>query len=75
MRQLRLGSYSMVATVAGTPSLFRLKSITRYRCLWPPPRCREVFRPLLFRPPVECFFASRVFSGLAVVISLKSETV
>ena len=26
MRALRFGSYSMAATVAGTPSLFRLKS-------------------------------------------------
>ena len=26
----------------------------------------EVFRPLLFRPPVECFLASRDFSGRSV---------
>ena len=30
MRAVRLGSYSMVATLAGTSSLFRLKSIMRY---------------------------------------------
>src|ERR1039458_7121678 len=36
MRALRLGSYSMAATLAGTPSLSRRKSITRYRRLWPP---------------------------------------
>ena len=26
------------ATFAGTPSLLRRKSTTRYFCLWPPPR-------------------------------------
>ena len=29
MRQLRFGSYSMAATLAGTPSLFRWKSTMR----------------------------------------------
>ena len=29
MRQLRFGSYSTAATLAGTPSLVRLKSMTR----------------------------------------------
>ena len=38
MRALRFGSYSMAATFAGTPSLFRRKSMTRYWRLWPPPR-------------------------------------
>src|SRR5947207_4061508 len=75
MRALRLGSYSMVATLAGTPSLFRLKSTMRYCCLWPPPRCREVLRPYALRPPVRGLGASRLFSGLSVVISEKSETV
>ena len=37
--------YSIAATVAGTPSLVRLKSTIRYCCLWPPPRCRAVLRP------------------------------
>ena len=41
MRALRFGSYSIAATFAGTPSLFRLKSTRRYRCLWPPPRWRD----------------------------------
>ena len=45
MRQLRFGSYSMAATLAGTPSLVRLKSMMRYCCLWPPPRWRAVLRP------------------------------
>ena len=46
MRQLRLGSYSTAATLAGTPSLFRRKSITRYWRLWPPPRCRDVVQSI-----------------------------
>src|SRR4051794_12569453 len=33
----RLGSYSIAATFAGTPSLRRLKSMRRYRRLAPPP--------------------------------------
>ena len=45
MRQLRFGSYSMAATLAGTPSLTRLKSMRRYWRLWPPPRWRAVLRP------------------------------
>ena len=75
MRAVRLGSYSIVATLAGTPILVRRKSITRKRRLWPPPRKRLVMRPLLLRPPVEVFFSSSVRSGLSVVISLKSLTV
>src|SRR4051794_15640085 len=75
MRALRLGSYSMAATLAGTPSLFRLKSTMRYCCLWPPPRCRAVLRPYAFRPPVLGLGASSVFSGLLLVISEKSDTV
>src|ERR687886_743936 len=50
MRAERLGSYSMVATRAGTPSLSRLKSMRRYRRLCPPPRWRVVMRPWLLRP-------------------------
>ena len=38
MRQVRFGSYSIAATLAVTPSLVRLKSISRYCCLCPPPR-------------------------------------
>src|SRR5438874_8351914 len=65
----------MAATLAGTPSLFRLKSMMRYCCLWPPPRWRAVLRPYALRPPVLGFGASRLFSGLVLVISEKSETV
>src|SRR6266581_2833247 len=68
----RFGSYSMWATLAGTPSLRRLKSILRYRRLAPPPRWREVLRPWTLRPPD--FFRPSVsdFSGLSRVISAKS---
>src|SRR5918992_4059155 len=51
MCALRLGSYSIAATLAGTPSLRRLKSILRYLRLAPPPRWREVTRPFELRPP------------------------
>src|ERR1700691_2642973 len=75
MRALRLGSYSMVATLAGTPSLFRRKSMIRYCCLCPPPRWRAVLRPWLLRPPELGLGASSDFSGRSRVISEKSETV
>src|SRR6202046_5599200 len=68
----RFGSYSMCATFAGSPSFKRLKSILRYRRLAPPPRWREVLRPLELRPPD--FFRPSVsdFSGVERVISAKS---
>src|SRR3977135_1590171 len=50
MRAVRLGSYSMWATLAGIPSLSRRKSISRYCCLWPPPWWRVVIRPWTLRP-------------------------
>src|SRR3954470_19448847 len=75
MRALRFGSYSMAATLAGTPSFVRLKSMMRYCCLWPPPRWRDVLRPYELRPPVLGLGASSDFSGLSLVISEKSETV
>src|SRR5665213_455942 len=62
----------MWATLAGIPSLTRLKSILRYRRLAPPPRWREVLRPAELRPPD--FFSPSVsdFSGSERVISAKS---
>src|SRR3954462_3821760 len=71
----RLGSYSIAATRAGTPSLRRLKSILRYSRLAPPPRWREVLRPCVLRPPD--FFRPSVsdFSGSALVTAEKSENV
>src|SRR5690606_16150033 len=73
MRAVRLGSYSMCATLAFTPSLsLRLKSITRYWRLWPPPMWRVVMRPELLRPPVLGSGSSSDFSGVDRVISAKS---
>src|SRR5687767_269056 len=68
----RLGSYSIAATLAGTPSLRRLKSIRRYRRLAPPPRWREVLRPCALRPPDFLRPSVRDFSGSSFVISEKS---
>src|SRR5919107_5044970 len=68
----RLGSYSIAATFAGTPSLVRLKSILRYRRLAPPPRWRAVLRPRALRPPLLVRPSTRVFSGSVFVISPKS---
>ena len=63
MKALRLGSYSMVLTVAGTSSFWRLKSMMRYLVRLPPPWCRTVILPVLLRPL--CFFmgSSRLRSG------------
>src|ERR1700755_3302230 len=75
MLALRLGSYSMASTFAGTPSLSRRKSTLRYCFLWPPPRCQTTTSPWLLRPP-ERFFGSRSrFSGVSLVISFLSSTV
>src|SRR5260370_12101850 len=73
MRAVRFGSYSMCATLAGTPSLSaRRKSISRYARLCPPPWCRVVMRPCTFRPPWECSGRTRDFSGSPRVSSEKS---
>src|ERR1035438_10394028 len=69
MRELRFGSYSMVATVAGMPYFSRLKSIRRSFCLWPPPWWRMVMRPVEFRPPVRGLTESSGLCGLFVVRS------
>src|SRR5215472_18034836 len=74
MRAERLGSYSIAATLAGTPSLLRLKSIRRYARLAPPPRWRVVIFPWLLRPACFSSFTTRDFSGLVLVISSKVET-
>ena len=72
MCALRFGSYSIAATLAGTPSLRRLKSILRYLRLAPPPRWREVTRPWALRPPdlrspsVSDFSGSRLGDGLVL---------
>src|SRR5947207_8735562 len=69
MRAERFGSYSIPTTSAATPRLRRLKSTLRYFCLWPPPICRDVSRPRLFRPPVFFFGSRRLLSGRHFVIS------
>src|SRR6478736_10277883 len=75
MRAVRLGSYSMWATLALTPSLsWRRKSMTRYWRLWPPPLWRVVIRPELLRPPLLESGRTRDFSGCERVISAKSAT-
>src|SRR5450755_3799708 len=75
MRAVRFGSYSMWATLAGTPSLSsRRKSMSRYARLWPPPWWRTVTRPCTLRPPLECSGRTSDFSGTVRVISTKSAT-
>jgi hypothetical protein len=71
----RFGSYSIAATLAGTPSFLRLKSVSRKRRLWPPPLWRVVMRPLLLRPPVFLTELVRLFSGFERVTSSKPDTV
>src|ERR1700759_2844167 len=74
MRAVRFGSYSMCATLAGTPSLSaRRKSISRYARLWPPPWCRVVIRPALLRPPLLCPGRTSDFSGVSRGTPAKSE--
>src|SRR6201992_3568702 len=64
----------MCATLAGTPSVScRLKSISRYARLCPPPWCRAVTRPWTLRPPLLCSGRTSDFSGSLRVISEKSE--
>src|SRR5436190_7497660 len=70
MCAVRFGSYSIAATFAGIPRLSRLKSMSRYFCLWPPPMKREVTRPLLLRPPVFGLPLVSDFSGRVFVMSL-----
>src|SRR5919106_7003097 len=74
IRAVRLGSYSISATRPGMPTLLRLKSIRRYWRLCPPPRCREVRWPWLFRPPDFFTGSSSDFSGVSRVISSNPET-
>src|SRR5271154_731966 len=68
----RLGSYSIAATRACTPSLRRLKSTRRYARLAPPPRWRAVLRPCALRPPLFFRPSMSVFSGVDFVTSAKS---
>src|SRR5215217_3863535 len=63
MLAVRLGSYSMRSTLPATPALSRLKSITRYSRLCPPPLWRLVTWPWWLRPPVPDSFSVSAFSG------------
>ena len=72
---MRFGSYSIVATLAGTSILSRRKSMIRYSLLWPPPMKRLVSRPWLLRPPVERSPTVRLFSGRLRDSSTKSYAV
>src|SRR5829696_5178863 len=62
----------MAATLAGIPSLRRLKSILRYSRLAPPPRWRAVLRPWALRPPDLRRPSTSDFSGSVFVTSEKS---
>src|SRR5918998_4344371 len=75
MCAVRFGSYSIAATRAGTPSFCRLKSMTRYLRLAPPPRWREVMRPCVLRPPDFVSPSTRRFSGSCLVTSARSSQV
>src|SRR5918997_6057032 len=75
MCAVRFGSYSIDATLAGTPSFVRLKSITRYLRLAPPPRWREVMRPCVLRPPDFLSPSVRLRSGAFLVSSERSAQV
>src|SRR5215470_6467553 len=71
MRAVRLGSYSIVATLPGTPNLSRLKSMRRYVRRPSPPRWRTVILPWLLRPARLGRFSRRLRSGFVAVISSK----
>ena len=60
------------ATRPGISNLSRLKSISLYLRLCPPPRRRIVIRPELFLPPLFRKGVVKLFSGLSVVKSAKS---
>src|SRR5579872_4570663 len=73
MRAERLGSYSIDCTVAQTSSFLRLKSMTRYIFLWPPPRKRVQTMPWLLRPPFFGLGRNRDFSGRFFLPRVRSE--
>src|SRR5687768_17284571 len=70
MRAVRPGSYSIAATLPGTPVLSRLKSMMRILRLAPPPRWRTVILPWLLRPDARFFVVVSAFSGFDFVISV-----
>src|SRR3954471_240096 len=75
IREVRFGSYSMCATLAGTPSLSaRRKSMIREARLCPPPWWRAGTFPCTLRPPRPCRGRTSDFSGWSRVTSAKSAT-
>src|SRR3954462_1153901 len=72
MDAVRFGSYSIAPTLAGIPAPRGLESALRDRGLAPPPRWREVLRPLTVRPPDFLRPSTSVRSGVVFVISAKS---
>src|SRR5579859_833644 len=72
MKPLRFGSYSRRTTSAGMSRFVRLKSTTRKRRLWPPPRQRTVMRPWLLRPPCSRLPSVSAFTGGPFQSSLRS---
>ena len=72
MKDVRLGSYSILSTVASQSNLLRLKSITRYLRLCPPPILRLVTCPKLSRPPLLVRPTVRLFSGLPLAQQLEN---
>ena len=76
MRALRLGSYSMAATLAGTPSLFRLKSMMPVLLLVAATAVAGRLAAVAVAPAGgPAWGPSSDFSGRSRVISAKSETV
>ena len=73
MFELLFGSYSIDATVPGTPSLSLLKSITRYFLFSPPPWCLTVILPWLLRPPF--FFNVKVENVNTINVKSKKKRV
>ena len=75
MRAERFGSYSTVATVAGTPNLSRRQSMTRYRRLCPEPWWRTVSFPWPFLPALRTRLSVSGLCGSLLVISSNVERV
>ena len=71
------GSYSIALTKAVIPSFTLLKSTKRYFLFTPPPWCLTVILPWLLRPVLLLFVTTKLFSGVAFVISalVKAEMV
>src|ERR1035437_1614129 len=74
MKPERFGSYSTVLMVKGMFNLLYVKSISRKSLLCPPPLCRVVMRPVLFRPLARLKPLVRDFVGSFVVVNFLNST-